>query len=465
MKNNNKKEYKKALNLYNNGYIDKAIEICEIGISRSLEDSNLLNLKGLLLYLKGELEEAISLWKINKYHNDDEIAKAYLKDIEIDFNRRELFKESEELIRNELEEAISLWKINKYHNDDEIAKAYLKDIEIDFNRRELFKESEELIRNLNIDEALQILMICKESDYNSINVNNALAICYMRKAEYVECQKCIDKVLNIDEALQILMICKESDYNSINVNNALAICYMRKAEYVECQKCIDKVFSVDKYNIEAKSIKKEIDEILNIKSNSSVVIKSIIITGIICIIITSGILIKGKLQNGFKENAENNFEVVNKSGEVDASESIDVSNLDTNSESINTSTKESSNDIDKKEDSNLNEHILNEDEIRENYMKATDSFDEEKYNDTKVILESTIIYAENSHLNDDIMFLLASTYEKLGDNNEAIKNFEKYISSYENGNYIEESYYKIALLYRDLNKDKSKYYAKELISK
>ncbi|EEH96471.1 tetratricopeptide repeat protein [Clostridium tertium] len=371
MKNNNKKEYKKALNLYNNGYIDKAIEICEIGISRSLEDSNLLNLKGLLLYLKGELEEAISLWKINKYHNDDEIAKAYLKDIEIDFNRRELFKESEELIRN----------------------------------------------------------------------------------------------LNIDEALQILMICKESDYNSINVNNALAICYMRKGEYVECQKCIDKVFSVDKYNIEAKSIKKEIDEILNIKSNSSVVIKSIIITGIICIIITSGILIKGKLQNGFKDDAENNFEVVNKSGEVDASESIDVSNLDTNSESINTSTKESSNDIDKKEDSNLNEHILNEDEIRENYMKATDSFDEEKYNDTKVILESTIIYAENSHLNDDIMFLLASTYEKLGDNNEAIKNFEKYISSYENGNYIEESYYKIALLYRDLNKDKSKYYAKELISK
>lgn len=371
MKNNNKKEYKKALNLYNNGYIDKAIEICEIGISRSLEDSNLLNLKGLLLYLKGELEEAISLWKINKYHNDDEIAKAYLKDIEIDFNRRELFKESEELIRN----------------------------------------------------------------------------------------------LNIDEALQILMICKESDYNSINVNNALAICYMRKGEYVECQKCIDKVFSVDKYNIEAKSIKKEINEILNIKSNSSVVIKSIIITGIICIIITSGILIKGKLQNGFKDDAENNFEVVNKSGEVDASESIDVSNLDTNSESINTSTKESSNDIDKKEDSNLNEHILNEDEIRENYMKATDSFDEEKYNDTKVILESTIIYAENSHLNDDIMFLLASTYEKLGDNNEAIKNFEKYISSYENGNYIEESYYKIALLYRDLNKDKSKYYAKELISK
>ena len=42
MKNNNKKEYKKALNLYNNGYIDKAIEICEIGISRSLEDSTYL---------------------------------------------------------------------------------------------------------------------------------------------------------------------------------------------------------------------------------------------------------------------------------------------------------------------------------------------------------------------------------------------------------------------------------------
>ena len=92
-------------------------------------------------------------------------------------------------------------------------------------------------------------------------------------------------------------------------------------------------------------------------------------------------------------------------------------------------------------------------------------FAEENYDAAREILEDTVLYSENNHLNDDIIFLLASTYERLGMNDQAIKSFEKYISSYENGNYIEESYYKISLLYKDLNTDKSKYYAKELASK
>ena len=73
MKSNNK-IYEKALSLYNNGNIDKAIELCEKGISNSLKDGKILNLKGLLLYTQGRLEEANALWKMNKDYNNDSIA-------------------------------------------------------------------------------------------------------------------------------------------------------------------------------------------------------------------------------------------------------------------------------------------------------------------------------------------------------------------------------------------------------
>lgn len=361
MKNKDKREYEKALNLYNNGYIDKAIETCELGISRNLGDSNLLNLKGLLLYLKGDLEEAISLWKINKYHNNDDIAKAYLKDIQRDFNRRDLFKDAEELIRN----------------------------------------------------------------------------------------------LNIDEALEILKVCKESDFNSISVNNALSICYMKKAQYIECREYIDKVFLLDKYNIDAKSIKKEIDEILNI-NNKRIVVKSIILTAIIFIIITSGILIRGRFQGEYKNNTDDYLGIVN--------ENIAVNNLENSLITIDDNKEESNIKIENK-DNNSDKQTLDQDQIRENYIKATNLFDEENYDNARDILEQTVLYSEKNHLNDDITFLLASVNEKLGDNNEAIKYFEKYISVYENGNYIEESYYKVSLLYKGLNKEKSKYYAEELVNK
>lgn len=365
MKKKGKKTYEKALNLYNNGYIDKAILVCEIGISRDLEDSNLLNLKGLLLYLKGDLEDAISLWKINKYNNEDEISKAYLKDIERDFHRRDLFKEAENLIRN----------------------------------------------------------------------------------------------LNIDSAIEFLTYCKESDYNSINVNNALAICYMKKGQYDECKRCLEKVFSLDKDNIEANSINKEIDELLNTSSNKNIIMKSIIVTAIICIIITSGILVKNRFQNNLNNNVGSNLEIAEKN------ENIAENNSQETLSSTDNIKEETGNIVEDKEEVDLEKNVLTEEEIRGNYIESTNLFDEEKYEDARDILKHTVIYSENSHLNDDIIFLLASTYEKLGDNNEAIKNFEKYISSYENGNYIEESYYKIALLYKDLNTEKSKYYAKELVYK
>lgn len=360
MKNRDKKAYEKALNLYNNGYIDKALEVCEIGISRDLEDSNLLNLKGLLLYLKGNLEEAIPVWKINDHHNNNDIAKSYLKDVQKDFYRKDLYE-----------------------------------------------KAEELINDLNIDEALENLSICKESDFNSINVNNALAICYLRKAEY-----------------------------SLSM------------EYVE------KVLSIDKFNYKAQSTKKEINEILNINNKS--LLKTLIIASIAVVFLTSGIL----LNNKFKKASINKEELANNISKPVENEST---NNEQNEE--NRDNEKNKDNEENKESSTLEVNSLTDDEIRENYIKATDLFQEEKYEEAKLLLEATIIHSMNNHLHDDVMFLLASTSEKVGKNEEAIKYFKDYISNYENGNYIEETYYRISLLYKVVDKEKSKLYAGELVSK
>lgn len=364
MKNKDKKVYEKALDLYNKGYIDKAIEQCEVGISRNLKDSNLLNLKGLLLYLKGDLEEAVSLWKINKDYNSDNISKSYLIDMEKDFCRKELFEEAEELIKN----------------------------------------------------------------------------------------------LNIDEAIDILNICNESDFNLIEVNNNLAACYMKKGLYDNSKFYVKKVFAVDKNNITAKSIDKEINEILDIKDNNKIVFKSIIITFIIFIIVSTGVVVSGKLKNTplvEEELLSDNLSVSN-----------NIENSNTTNESENSSSKDETkqNNIQDKNNQKI-ENPLAEDDITNNYINATNLFSQEKYNDAKVLLEKTIIYSEKSHLNDDILFLLASTSEKIAKNEDAIKYFEQYIYKYENGNYIEEAYYKIALLYKDINMEKSKFYAQALSNK
>ncbi len=68
---NNNKLYSKAIKYYEEGKLEKALLQCEEAISLNLRNSAALNLKGLLLYLKGNLDEAVATWKINWDFNDD----------------------------------------------------------------------------------------------------------------------------------------------------------------------------------------------------------------------------------------------------------------------------------------------------------------------------------------------------------------------------------------------------------
>ena len=355
------KNYEKALKLYSNGNINKAIEIVDKGITNDLANSNLLNLKGLLLYIKGELDEAIVIWNINKDYNNDKISLSYLRDIKNDYKKIQLYNEAELLIKN----------------------------------------------------------------------------------------------LNIDEALNLLSLCKESDFNCINVNSLIALCYFKKGNYNESQKYISKVLELDKNNEKAITIKKEIDK-FNGKSSFNKL--SLILVAIILII--TSVILKYEVKDLYKK--DKNEEVFNNLKVQENSEN-DTNNNNEIVENIKEEDKEEikqSNEEEKKEEAQKVEiKYLTDEEIINNYQEASDYYDKEDYTRTRDILKNTIIASKENYLKDDSIFLLAATYEKLSDNDNAIKEYEVYVNSYKYGAYIQEAYYKLALLYKNINLEKSKEYA------
>jgi len=136
MKNEGSKLYNRAMKHYSNGNLEKALDVCEIGMSLGLSNAALINLKGLLLYIEGDYEGAKATWKICK-----------------DFN------------------------------DDETAKKYLISLEEDSNKLEMYVQANSLFNKTKIKEALEILEECRESDFNFINVNILIAKCYLKLGE------------------------------------------------------------------------------------------------------------------------------------------------------------------------------------------------------------------------------------------------------------------------------------------
>ncbi|MEK6266261.1 MAG: tetratricopeptide repeat protein [Clostridium sp.] len=146
------KIYVKAMNKYNDGYIDKSLALCEKCISINITNAAALNLKGILYYLKGDLESAKKMWNINYKRNHNEVSKKYLKDSVKDVQKLQLY----------------------------------------FNALDLMKK-------FNISGALDILKQCENSHFNFINVNNSISLCYIKCGEYDKALQHINQVLGVDK--------------------------------------------------------------------------------------------------------------------------------------------------------------------------------------------------------------------------------------------------------------------------
>ncbi|OOM11284.1 tetratricopeptide repeat protein [Clostridium saccharobutylicum] len=398
MNKKSKKIYDKAIDYFEKGKINKALEICELELSKSLQNSNMLNLKGLLLYEKGDLNEAITVWTINK-------------------------------------------DINK----NVIAKNYIKNAQGDKKRLELYKEGEKALKQLKIDKALELFKTCSESDFNAIKVNTGLGLCYQKKGNFLKAKEYIDKALKLDE-------------NAITAN-------VVKKELEEAN-----------LYYEAKKSSKKVIIIL-------VVLFIIAGLGISAYLTIEKKQVKNKMieehQNNSEPQVEKNTE---SSSEIKSQQNNkDILNLKTfDKEKMKTLIEENDLDgiydeVDNVKEESLSDdnteiykqaiNVLKSDGVSKFYEYGLWYFNQENYDNAKNQLDKAYKYCEGNSLKEHIIFYRASTASKQSDNKSALSQYEDYYNQYPDGAYIEGVLYELSLLSNSENKEKSKNYANELVTK
>lgn len=413
MKNKQKdRAYMKAIRFYEDGELDKALKMCDESISSNLRNSATLNLKGLILYIKGNLEGAKAQWKINSEHNDDSIAKHYIHDSRSDIRRLEMYR---------------------------LGENYLKQ-------------------------------------------------------------------LKVEDAIGALTECVESDFNSIKVNTALAICYFRKGDYTTSSVYVTKVLKTDKNNQGAKNLAKELKNIAGIelevhKNNNWVkIIIYILATTITLIAIGIGTKVILSYMSSNNEISDKN---VAENNTTEDSESEDKLELNKSQESPNetndteekgktktenlvdfsaleSAIKNKNYEIIYSDVKNINEANLtgkektiyfNAKEALRNegvsffYKKGSELYSQKAFSEAKSEFQKGYEFGEGNYIYPHIIFFKASTEENLGNINEAITGYEEFYNKFKNETYIEETIYKLALLYKDRDIDKSIMYAKEIKEK
>lgn len=385
MKQKNKNRlYSKAIKYYEEGKLEKALLQCEEAISLNLRNSAALNLKGLLLYLKGNLDEAVATWKIN-------------------------------------------WDFN----DDKIAKNYIQDSKADYSRVKLFNKGEKHLARLEIDEAIESFMKCRESDFNSLNVNLSLAKCYLKKCEYT-----------------------------------LSSYYLIKA------------LEIDRFNNEANNIKKSIESYSNEKinvSNNLLNLKRVTICIGIILIIIAVPLISNIYSIKHKENTDKQYFNNNMNEEVEKEDnkeesSIDLSKIDkyidekNYLELHNIISKVRVEDLSKEEQVFYyrGKEALVANGVDYLYKRGMESYNNKKYESAKSDMNLAYIYGRENYLYPHILFFNAVIEEKLNNVDESIKFYEEYEKLFSKGEYIEEVLYKLALMYKEKDINKSVYYADKL---
>ncbi|EKQ52180.1 MULTISPECIES: tetratricopeptide repeat protein [unclassified Clostridium] len=399
--------YEKAMNYYEKGKINKALDICEEILSEGLDNPTVLNFKGLLLYQKGNLNDAITVWKLNSDLNNDSIAEKYIK--------------------------------------DSVA---------DEERLELYKLGEQALTQLKVDRALGFFSRCAESGFNSIKVNTAIALCYQKKGDFYRAKEYVDKALCIDQNEIIAKnIEKELKENGVYLESKnkskknlvlITILFVIIAISTGGYAVISKIKGKNINNIAEKNGSKSLEE-ENIGDKNKETED------------------KEKVQvNSENSPSENKNEVQNTN--IDKKKlDILISNNDLDGiyEQIKNVQKESINS----EDSEIYKKavdLMKNQGVSKFYESGLNNFNQSNYTEAKQSLDKAYTYCEGSSLKEHILFYRASASSKLSDK-AAISQFEEYYKQYPKGVYTQEALYELALLNDSIDKEKSKTYANTLI--
>ena len=426
MEKRSKNLYKKAMAYYEQGKINRALEVCELILAENLESAPILNFKGLLLYQKGDLNGATSTWNLN----------------------------------------IKL-------NNDKFAKKYVDDSKNDIRRAQLFKEGESYLKQLKIDSALEKLKPCVESDFNAIKVNCALGIAYQKKGEFILAKHHIDKALKLDanylaakkvkdELIEIGMY--DNEKRDTNSNKAISfligiviliVKFMgsyvglakmnenKKALVLKQQRETEAQNKIDAWNeIEAKKQEEQLKAEEEKASESE------------------------EENTNEAENTEENSQVQKKTS-IDKEkvntfiDNNDLDNLYLELENVYSENLTA-------EDKTLYDKaagILKESGTETFYLSGVEDFKEDKYDEALNQFNKAYTYCSGTYLEEHIIFYKAKTLLEQGNKKEALKAYEEYYNKYPNGNYTSGVLYQLALLTYETDISISKGYANELISK
>ncbi|KAJ52277.1 tetratricopeptide (TPR) repeat protein [Clostridium tetanomorphum] len=396
------KFYNKALEQYNNGFIDKGIELCERSISININNAAAINLKGLLYYIKGDLDGCRKLWKMNCHLNKDQVSEKYLKDT----------KEDKRLLK-------------------------------------LYSMAIPLIKELKINEALTLLNECEKSHFNYINVNNYLAICYVKKGDYKKSQEHINKVLKVDNKNKVALENKKNlkkygiSKKEMNFNPYMTIGVVLIFLIIN----ISLLIKYNKININA----------LTSKYKATINKKDATLNS----------------NNTNKKNSEENKKVIKEQEQKIEEEKFPYNEI-----------KKS---LDQKDFNKLYDYLIkwNSKELNINdksllgkgkelldleggeyfYNKGYELLEKENHNAAKTYLERAYNYGKGTWYYPHAIYLLSTIYEKIGDIDKAIKYYTIYDSNFENGDYEEIVLYNLCLLYKNIDINKGKTYGKKLSSK
>lgn len=385
-----KRLYAKALKIYNQGCIYEAINLCEKSISLDGRNFAALNLKGLLYYLNGDLDRAQKTWKLNFHINKDKVAEKYLQDSKKDeFN------------------------LEKYMN------------------------AVNLVKNLKVNEALELLKVCSESDYNYINVNNYKAACYIKKAEYTKAQECIDKVFSLDKnnsmakknmkmLVEYGMVEKKHDWKRVGeIAGAFVIIVV----------LLGSAF----FGVKSLTGKKVV------KSNTSKKLSSISTK---------------KSTPEKKKTTESKNQETFPSGDLKGY--IDNKNFDAMYDCVTKWKDKSLSENDKALISSA-EQILSSDEgVQYFYTNGYNFINSQDYSKAKDGLLKAYQFGSQSYLYPHIMYLLGVSYNATEDPQNAAKYFEQYDQNFSSGDYEETVLYELAIIYKGTDKTKAQKYANKL---
>jgi tetratricopeptide (TPR) repeat protein len=386
-----KKLYVKAIRYYNEGHLEKALETCEKCISENVNNASAVNLKGLLCYLKGELEGAQALWRMNYHINKDLVSKKYLEDSK---------------------------------NDEE--------------KKKLYKEAIKLLKEIKIKEALELLELCKNSDFNTINVDNYITLCYIKLGDYSKAQSSIEQVLRVDrtnrealshrkELIEFGIIKRERSV--LKYSAAVIFCvFLLSAAAI--------MFNKNK-SPETGSVVKNTAETQIVKNNEVI---------------------------ADKENTEKPVENVKEEFPSEAfKKAIDEANY----EELYRITSVWQEKPLKDGELRVLEHAkeqLSKKGVEYFYNKGRGIFSSKDFNKAIDSFLKAYAYGHENYLLSHITYMLGVSYQRVGDFENSVKYYSEYGDKYPSGDYEQTIIYELALIYKDVDGVKSKSYAERLVN-